>query len=382
MTTVKKKIKTEKTRLSSSLSSSSSSSSSEKEAMFVRTTGLRMFVGAHVGAAKGVQNSILNINKAGGNSFALFVRNQKRWQSPPLKIEDIKEFQRLASEHNYDLEKHVVPHGSYLINLANLDDEKNAIAFAGFLDELNRCEQLGIHKYNLHPGSTLGLNRKDALARLANNINKAISQTKFVKILLENMAGHGNLIGSTWQDLRDVIDMVEDKSRVGVCLDTCHTFAAGYDITTQDKFDKVWQEFDQVIGLGYLQAVHVNDSKAPLGSNRDLHQNIGLGFLRLETFRVLMNTPHLQDVPLILETPTGGGGGDDSVDTYGQEIKRLEWLIGKHGQENEFLAEQSRLSELGAAERARFVAAAEAAGSKRKRAQAKLPFTRKKDSED
>ncbi|KAK9355352.1 xylose isomerase-like protein [Lipomyces doorenjongii] len=314
--------------------------------MFPRVEGLKMFIGAHVSSAKGVHNSITNSNRIGGNAFGLFVKQQRRWTSPPIKPEDIDHFGELLKEHKYDATKHVLPHGSYLINLANLDHAKNEQAYSAFLDELQRCEQLGIGHYNFHPGSTLGLSKPDAIKRLAANINAAIKATKFVKIVLENMAGHGNLIGSTWEDLADVIAMVENKSRVGVCIDTCHTFAAGYDIRTHELYDKMWSEFDKIIGLKYLSAIHLNDSKAPLGSNRDLHQNIGLGFLGLESFRILMNTHHVEGLPMILETPNNN---DEAV--WGREIKLLESLIGKSADDTDFIAKRDALWKKGAQER-------------------------------
>ncbi|KAK9474742.1 xylose isomerase-like protein [Dipodascopsis tothii] len=316
--------------------------------MFARTPQIKMLVGAHVPSdGKGVSNCIANTVSIGGNAFALFVKSQRRWVAPPLKTEEITKFKDMAAEHKYDLHKHCLPHGSYLINLANADDEKHEKALASFLDELKRCEQLGIGLYNFHPGSTLGLDKKAALERLAGSINSAISQTKFIKIILENMAGHGNLIGSTWEDLRDVIAMVDNKDRVGVCVDTCHTFAAGYDIRTEETFAKVWDDFDRIIGLKYLSSMHLNDSKAPLGSNRDLHQNIGLGFLGLESFRVLMNTKHLEGLPLILETPD-----KDDIMTWAKEIKLLEWLVGKKADDPEVVKKTAELSALGAKERA------------------------------
>src|SRR5690606_7834367 len=162
--------------------------------------------------------------------------------------------------------------------------------------------------------STLGLPRAEALSRIASMLNKAHKETKFVKTVLENMAGQGNVIGSKLEDLRDIINEVDDKSRVGVCVDTCHTFAAGYDLRTKDVFDSFWAQFDEIIGMKYLSAMHINDSKAPLGSNRDLHQNIGLGFLGLEAFRLVVNKKELEEIPLVLETPL------TNDDTWANEI--------------------------------------------------------------
>jgi AP endonuclease-1 len=167
-----------------------------------------------------------------------------------------------------------------------------------------------------------------------------------VKIVIENMAGHGNLIGSNLQDLRDVIDLIEDKSRVGVCIDTCHTFAAGYDIRTAEKFDEFFDQFDEIVGKEYLSAIHLNDSKAPLGANRDLHQRLGYGFLGLEVFRAIANSPRVQDIPIVLETPVGK---DESI--WGEEIKLLEWLTDKEADNDEVVKKNDELQKLGAKER-------------------------------
>ncbi|CAM9024794.1 unnamed protein product [Wickerhamomyces anomalus] len=213
-------------------------------------------------------------------------------------------------------ESDILPHGSYFINLANPDKEKEDKAYGGFIDDLKRCEQLGIGLYNFHPGSSLDGDHGDAIKKLAKNINRAIEETSFVKIVIENMAGHGNLIGSNLKDLKDVLDLVEKKERVGVCIDTCHTFAAGYDIRTEELFNKFLDEFDEVVGAQYLSAIHLNDSKAPLGANRDLHQRLGYGFLGLEIFRAIANSKRLEGLPIVLETPVGK---DESI--WGDEIK-------------------------------------------------------------
>ncbi|KAK9383593.1 xylose isomerase-like protein [Kockiozyma suomiensis] len=359
-------------RKTTTVKSAKKTPSSEQE-MFPRTESLKIFVGAHVSAAKGVFNALTNSNRIGGNALALFVKPQRKWVAPPLKPEEISNFAKIASELKYDLKKHALPHGSYLINIANLDPEKNKQAYGAFLEELKRCEQLGIGNYNFHPGSTLGNDRTEALAQLALNINRAIKETSFIKIVIENMAGHGNLIGSTFNDLREVIDLIEDKSRVGICIDTCHTFAAGIDIRTQESYDKMWADFDNIVGLKYLSAIHLNDSKAPLGSNRDLHQNIGVGFLGLESFRVLMNSKHVEDLPMILETPTGE---DDTV--WAREIKLLEWLIGKAKDDPEFIKKRDELSQEGAADRK---VHEEKNNKKQDKKQGKLNFKRKKSKD-
>lgn len=251
---------------------------------------------------------------------------------------------------------HVLPHGSYLVNLAQEEAEKAAQGYTAFLDDLHRCEALGIKLYNFHPGSTGSHPRPSAIARIANALNRAQLATKSVTPVLETMAAGGNIIGSTFEDLRDIIAQVEDKNRIGVCLDTCHVFAAGYDLRTPAAFRKTFDEFDKIIGLKYLRALHLNDSKAPFNSHRDLHQNIGLGFLGLRAFHNIMNEPRLEGLPMVLETPidrpdpeTGKDIEDKSI--WAREIKMLESLIGMSIEGEEFKALERELADQGAEER-------------------------------
>ncbi|KAI5961130.1 APN1 [Candida margitis] len=318
----------------------------EKPFQYERNLNNKFKFGAHVGMSGGIYKAITNSMNIGGNSFALFLKSPRKWVSPALKPEDIAKFAELCKLHKYNPRTDILPHGSYFINLANPDPEKEAKAYDSFLDDLKRCEQLNIGLYNFHPGSSLDGDRKQALKQLANNINKAIKDTEFVKIVIENMAGHGNLIGSDLKDIREVIDMVDDKSRVGVCLDTCHSFAAGYDITDEEKWNGFLKQFDEIIGAEYLSAIHLNDSKAPLGANRDLHQKLGQGFLGLEVFRAIANCDRLQGIPIVLETPVG-----DNDEIYGEEIKLLEWLEGKSKDDAEFITKRDELWELGKKER-------------------------------
>ncbi|ODV93233.1 hypothetical protein PACTADRAFT_51852 [Pachysolen tannophilus NRRL Y-2460] len=306
-----------------------------------------MKFGAHVGMAGGVSNSIKNCMDIGGNSFALFLKSPRRWESPPYSKEEIETFHNLCKEYNYNPRTDILPHGSYFINLANPDQEKELKAYDSFLDDLKRCELLNIGLYNFHPGSDLGSDHTTALKKLASNINKAIKETNFVKIVIENMAGHGNLIGSDLNDIKFVIDLIEDKSRVGVCIDTCHSFAAGYDLRTEETYKEFWDKFDEIIGRKYLASVHLNDSKAPIGANRDLHAKLGYGFLGLETFRLIANDENLQNIPIVLETPVDKGNESE----YGDEIKLLEWLIGKSKDDSEFKEKSAKLSKLGESER-------------------------------
>ncbi|KAK1444627.1 AP endonuclease 2 [Babesia gibsoni] len=284
-------------------------------------------IGAHISAAGGPEFSVINAFNIGGQAFALFLKNQRRWDNPPLPEQSVKKFSEFMKKYNYDI-KYVLPHGSYLINIANPDPEKRKKSYDNFLDDLKRCEKLGIMLYNFHPGSTVGMCEKsEGIKNIANCINEAIEATKTVKIVLENAAGQKNVIGSMFEDLRDIISLVENKDRVGVCLDTCHLFAAGHDIRTAAKFEEVMKKFDAVVGLNYLSAVHLNDCKSDLGSGLDRHENIGIGTLTKETFHFIVNSGYFKDMPIILETPDING--DETI--YKQEVKVMYSLFDDKG---------------------------------------------------
>ena len=332
----------------------------EKEAeampLAARTTGLQMFIGAHVSAAKGVHNTVTNCVHIGGNAFAMFLKSQRKWENPPLQDEHKDQFVSGCRDHKYDAASHVLPHGSYLVNLAQEEDEKATQAYNAFIDDLHRCEALGIKLYNFHPGSTGSKPRPSAIARIAGALNRAHKTTHNVTPVLETMAGGGNVVGSTFEDLRDIIEQVNDKSRIGVCLDTCHVFAAGYDLRSPATFKRTLDEFDKTVGIKYLRALHLNDSKAPFASHRDLHQNIGLGFLGLRAFHNVMNEPRFEGLPMVLETPidrknpeTGKDIEDKSI--WAREIKMLEGLIGVDADGDEFKALEKELADQGAEER-------------------------------
>ncbi|KAL5350623.1 DNA-(apurinic or apyrimidinic site) lyase [Pseudogymnoascus australis] len=307
----------------------------------VATLKRKMYIGAHISAAGGVQNSLPNALHIGANSFALFLKSQRKWTSPPLSQSSTTDFLSLSKQHSYDPSRHILPHGSYLVNLAQADPEKAEQAYTCFLDDLSRCEALGIKLYNFHPGNTGGAPRAEAIARIASMLNRAHKATKSVVTLLENMAGAGNVVGARFEDLRDVIRLIDDKSRVGVCIDTCHAFAAGYDLRTPASFAATMAEFDDVVGASYLRALHLNDSKTPLGSRRDLHANIGTGFLGLRAF---WNADG-----------EGGGGkkvGGEDRGVWAREIKLLEGMVGGEWGEGE--EEVARgLQEVGRGERER-----------------------------
>ncbi|KAI9926914.1 hypothetical protein ASPWEDRAFT_121238 [Aspergillus wentii DTO 134E9] len=279
----------------------------EAEAMPLkpRTQGLRMLVGAHVSAAKGVFNAVHNSTHIGGNAFALFLKSQRKWDNPPLQDDHRDQFRKLCSEQKYDAAKHVLPHGSYLVNLAQEDKSKAKQAYDSFLDDLKRCEALGIQLYNFHPGSANQTSLPDALSRLAKALTNALTATSTVIPVLETMCGHGTTIGGSLSEFRDLLALIpkEHHPRIGICIDTCHSFAAGYDLTSPTGFKSFMQEFEDLIGIQHLRALHLNDSKAPGGSKRDLHANIGTGFLGLRAFHNVMNEPRFEGLPMILETP-------------------------------------------------------------------------------
>ncbi|KAJ4421995.1 DNA-(apurinic or apyrimidinic site) lyase [Gnomoniopsis sp. IMI 355080] len=318
-----------------------------------------MYIGAHVSGAGGVQNSITNAVQIGGNAFALFLKSQRKWISPPLDPTARDAFHVAAAKHSYAQGQHVLPHGSYLVNLAQADPAKADQAYTNFIDDLKRCDALGIKLYNFHPGSTGGDTMAAATARIAAQLNRSHKETESVITVVENMCGHGNIIGGKFEDLRDIIAGVEDKSRVGVCIDTCHSFAAGYDLRSPEAFKATMEEFDRIVGLKYLKALHLNDSKAPFESHRDLHANIGTGFLGLRAFHNFMNYDGFQNMPLVLETPIDEQKKDakgkpvEDKQVWADEIKLLEWLIGADPESEEFKAKEKKLSAQGEAERKR-----------------------------
>ncbi|KAI1382264.1 AP endonuclease, partial [Hypoxylon crocopeplum] len=321
----------------------------------INTLKKSMYIGAHVSSAGGVQNSIQNAVHIGANSFALFLKSQRKWTNPPIAPEALDGFLTLSKEHKFEVHKHCLPHGSYLVNLAQAEKEKADQAYSSFLDDLQRCESLGVKLYNFHPGNTNGDVKADAIARIAKQLNKAHKATSTVITVLENMAGQGNVVGSTFEDLRDIIELVDDKSRVGVCIDTCHAFAAGYDLRSPEAFEDTVGKFNDIVGASYLKAFHLNDSKAPLSSHRDLHANIGTGFLGLRAFHNVMNHGAFQGMPMVLETPIDRKGADgktfEDKQVWADEIKLLESLIGMDPDGDEFQALETRLQTEGAAER-------------------------------
>lgn len=273
------------------------------------------YIGAHVSASGGVENAPLNANAIGAKAFALFTRNQRQWKSSPLTKKSISLFKERCEEFGYEA-KHILPHDSYLINLGHPDLDGLQKSRDAFLDEMQRCEQLGLDRLNFHPGSHLNeLSVDDCLARIAESINRTLDQTAGVCAVIENTAGQGTNLGYTFEQIAAIIDRVEDKTRVGVCIDTAHTLAAGYDIKTEQGFTETFRHFDEVIGFSYLRGMHINDSKKDLATRVDRHDSIGKGVMGMTTFKMLMADPRFDNIPLILETP------DESI--WAEEIGYL-----------------------------------------------------------
>ena len=275
------------------------------------------FVGAHVSASGGVDNAPLNAMKIGAKAFALFTKNQRQWVAKPLEEKMIESFKANLKESGVS-PKHVLPHDSYLINLGHPEVEKLEKSREAFVDELRRCEQLGLVLLNFHPGSHLvKVPKKDpeyndkimeaeltCLDVIAESLNLAIEETKGmnVKLVIENTAGQGTNLGYKFEHLAHIINKVDDKSRVGVCLDTCHTFTGGYDLRTREAYDKTMDEFERLVGFEFLSAMHINDSKPKLGSRVDRHHSLGEGEIGWDAFKFIMNDERMNDIPLVLET--------------------------------------------------------------------------------
>ena len=273
------------------------------------------YIGAHVSAAGGVENAPVNAHNIGATAFAFFTKNQRQWKAAPLTEESIQLFKERCKELGFDMDN-ILPHDSYLINLGHPEEEGLIKSRNAFLDEMQRCEQLGINRLNFHPGSHLKKIEIDAcLDRIAESINIALDQTKGVTAVIENTAGQGTNLGHTFEQLAHIIEKTEDKSRVGVCIDTAHTLAAGYEIRTEESFQETFKSFEEIVGFKYLKGIHINDSKKELGTKVDRHDSIGKGVMGMLLFEMIMKDNRFDKMPLILETP--------DEDLWAEEIKLL-----------------------------------------------------------
>jgi len=277
------------------------------------------YVGAHVSISGGVENAPLNAAAIGAKAFAMFTKNQRQWKSPPLTEPSIAAFRKNCAEKGFTADQ-ILPHDGYLINLGNPDPAKRAVSRASFLDEMKRCMSLGLKYLNFHPGSHLReISADECLTLIAEEVRSVLAETQDVCAVIENTAGQGSNVGSPFEELATLIERIGgEPGRVGVCLDTCHAFAAGYDL--KDSYDKVMDRFGELIGFEYLKGMHLNDSKSVLGGHLDRHHSIGRGELGIETFRRIMNDPRLDGIPLVLETI------DETI--WPEEIRLLYSLVG------------------------------------------------------
>ncbi|MCC5906767.1 MAG: deoxyribonuclease IV [Balneolaceae bacterium] len=276
------------------------------------------YIGAHVSAAGGVENAPQRAKEMGATGFALFTKNQRQWKAKPLSEENITTFKKRCKEFGFNMDA-VIPHDSYLINLGHPEKAKLQKSLDAFLDELQRCEQLGIKMLNFHPGSHLKkISEKECLRIIAESINWSLDQTEFVKAAIENTAGQGTNMGYRFEHLAEIMDQVEQKERVGVCIDTAHAFAAGYDLSTEKGFQETFDEFGKIVGFENLLAMHLNDSKKELGSKVDRHESLGDGLIGWTPFELIMADPRFDGIPLILETP--------NPERWPEEIEQLKKL--------------------------------------------------------
>lgn len=261
------------------------------------------YIGAHVSAAGGVENAPANAHKIGATAFALFTKNQRQWVAAPIAAAQAEAFRAACDRYGYSPAQ-ILPHDSYLINLGHPEREALEKSRAAFLDEMQRCEVLGLDRLNFHPGSHLQkIAPEKSLDLIAESINIALDKTRGVTAVIENTAGQGSNLGFAFEHLAYLIDRVEDKSRVGVCIDTCHAFAAGYDLRTAQACERTFAELDRVVGFAYLKGMHLNDAMKVLGSHVDRHTPLGEGMIGMECFRYIMQDARFDGIPLILETP-------------------------------------------------------------------------------
>lgn len=261
------------------------------------------YIGAHVSASGGVENAPLNAHAIGATAFALFTKNQRQWFSPALTEKSIEAFKANCAEFGYSAAQ-ILPHDSYLINLGSPEEESRTKSRNSFVEEMHRCELLGLDRLNFHPGSHLKkISEEDCLKYIAESINYALQKTSSITAVLENTAGQGTNVGYKFEHLAAIIDLVDDKSRVGVCIDTQHAFASGYDLYSVEGFNRVWQQFDEIIGFNYLRGMHLNDSKKELASRVDRHEVLREGLLGATPFEMIMKDDRFDNIPLVLETP-------------------------------------------------------------------------------
>ena len=260
------------------------------------------FIGAHVSAAGGVDQAVIRAHQLEATAFALFVKNQRQWHAAPLTEEVIARFKSACEQYHYS-PAHILPHNSYLVNLGHPETEALHKSRSAMIDEMKRCQQLGLTQINFHPGSHLNkIDIEACLLRIAESINVVLDQTQGVTAVLENTAGQGSNLGFRFEHLATIIEHVADRSRIGVCIDTCHAFAAGYDLRTEADFHATFDQFDNIVGFRYLRGMHLNDAKSEFNSRVDRHASLGVGNIGKALFRWMMQDPRFDAIPLILET--------------------------------------------------------------------------------
>ena len=281
------------------------------------------YVGAHVSASGGVWNAPENAKKIAATAFGLFTKNQRQWKAKPLSEEDVSRFREAMERCGYTPFQ-VLPHDSYLINRGNPDPEKREKSLDSFIHELGRVEELGLRMLNFHPGGHLKqASDEECLSLIGEAMNRAIYGTQSAVLVIESTAGQGSHLGYRFEHLAALIDMVENKERVGVCLDTCHLYAAGYDIRSKEAFTKTFEDFDRIVGFQWLRGMHLNDAKSELGSRVDRHHSLGEGEIGWDAFRYIMEDPRFDDIPMILETV--------DPDLWEEEIRTLKGFATKSG---------------------------------------------------
>ncbi len=261
------------------------------------------YIGAHVSASGGVDNAPRNAKAIGATAFALFTKNQRQWSAAPLTTAQVELFRAACQEGGYSPAQ-ILPHDSYLINLGHPEEEGLEKSRAAFIEEMQRCEALGLDRLNFHPGSHLKkISIEESLDRVAESINIALERTVGVTAVIENTAGQGSNLGFAFEHLAHIIERVEDKRRVGVCLDTCHTFAAGYDLASTEACAATFELFDKIVGFKFLRGMHLNDAMKPVGSRVDRHAPLGDGHIGMACFEYIMRDVRFDGIPLVLETP-------------------------------------------------------------------------------
>ncbi|CAL4319763.1 Endonuclease 4 [Buchnera aphidicola (Protaphis terricola)] len=260
------------------------------------------YIGAHVSASGGLENSVIRAFQLKSTAFSLFIKNQLQWNVAPLSQININNFRKACIKYNFLFDK-ILPHGSYLINLGHPDDDLLKKSRTAFIDEINRCNQLGLSFLNFHPGSHLKkISENSCLLRISKSINLALEKTKNIILLIENTAGQGTNVGYSFEHLFKILSNIDNKSRIGICLDTCHLFAAGYDLRTEKDCQNTFDQFLNLIELKYLKGFHLNDSKKMLNSRIDRHESLGLGYIGKYVFKWILRNNNFINIPMILET--------------------------------------------------------------------------------